>query len=104
MHRLPFSALFATFATFCSIFCASSLQAQSPTEEEYYRMIRLPIPEHIVLEAGALEFLPDGRLAIGTRRGEIYFLDNPLSEKPEDAFYFQFARGLHEILGLAWRD
>lgn len=89
---------------YTAIVGAAALLAQPPAEDECYRLVRLPIPEHIVLEAGALEFLPDGRLAIGTRRGEIYFLDKPLSEKPEDAFYFQFARGLHEILGLAWRD
>src|SRR4051794_28451068 len=105
--RLPQS--FVTSVFFCSIlslllFAIRPLLAEPHAEDEFYRVVRLPIPEHIVLEAGALEFLPDGKLAIGTRRGEIYFLDKPLSEKPEDAYYFQFARGLHEILGLAWRD
>jgi glucose/arabinose dehydrogenase len=107
MQPIHLTKIFVTFVFFCSflmLLVAKSHAADAPNESDYYRLVRLPIPEHIVLEAGALELLPDGKLAIGTRRGEIYFLDKPLSEKPEDAFYFQFARGLHEILGLAWRD
>lgn len=73
-------------------------------EDEYYRLIRFPMQERIVLEGGALEFLPDGRLAIATRRGEIYFVDKPLSENVEDISYKLFASGLHEVLGLAHRD
>jgi glucose/arabinose dehydrogenase len=75
-----------------------------PAEEDYYQIVRFAIPERLVLEAGALEFLPDGRLAIATRRGEIYLLDKPLAENPEDASFTLFATGLHEVLGLAWRD
>src|SRR5690349_9930264 len=75
-----------------------------PAEDDYYRIVRFAIPERLVLEAGALEFLPDGRLAIATRRGEIYLLDKPLTENPDDASFTLFATGLHEVLGLAWRD
>ena len=77
---------------------------QAHDEDDYYRIVRFPIPQHIVLEAGALEFLPDGKLAVGTRRGEIYLIDKPLTENPDDINYTRFATGLHEILGLAWRD
>ena len=62
------------------------------------------MPEQIVLEAGALEFLPDGKLAVATRRGDIYLVDQPLTETPEDASFTRLASGLHEVLGLAWRD
>jgi glucose/arabinose dehydrogenase len=95
-----------SFAVCLWLLLAGSLAAEEPrpTEDDYYRLIRFPIPERIVLEAGALEFLPDGRLAIATRRGEIYFLDKPLTENPDDARFALFAGGLHEVLGLAWRD
>src|SRR5205814_5007918 len=39
-----------------------------------------------------------------TRRGEIWLVDKPLTEQPEDAKFSLFASGLHEVLGLAWRD
>ena len=41
-------------------------------EREYYRVVSVPIPKGQVIEAGAFELLPDNRMAIGTRRGEIY--------------------------------
>jgi glucose/arabinose dehydrogenase len=73
-------------------------------EGDYYRLLRFPMSEHRVLEASALEFLPNGKLAVGTRRGEIYLVDQPLTEKPEEANFWLFASGLHEVLGLAWKD
>jgi glucose/arabinose dehydrogenase len=86
--------------------CSTALgQAGGPraVDDEYYRLIRFPMEERIVMEAGALELLPDGRLAVATRRGEVYLVDKPLTENPEDANFSLFAGGLHEVLGLAWR-
>jgi glucose/arabinose dehydrogenase len=83
---------------------AAAALGQQRNEDEYYRLIRFPMQERLVLEAGALDFLPDGRLAIATRRGEIYFVEKPLADNVEDVNYKLFASGLHEILGLAWRD
>ena len=49
--------------------------------------------------------MPDGRLAVGTRRGEIWMVHNPLGKDPaKDAVFTRYAEGLHEILGLAYRD
>jgi glucose/arabinose dehydrogenase len=87
--------------------CATGIAQQSGVqnaEDAYYRLIRFPMQERFVLEAGALEFLPDGKLAVATRRGEIYLVDKPLADKPETANFTQFANGMHEVLGLAWRD
>ena len=39
-------------------------------------------PGEIVLEAGALELMPDGKLAVGTRRGEIWMIDNASGRRP----------------------
>ena len=54
----------------------------APTEADYYPLVTLPIPDGAVLEAGALEMMPDGKLAVSTRRGEIYLVANPLSDDP----------------------
>jgi glucose/arabinose dehydrogenase len=48
--------------------------------------------------------LPDGKLAISTRRGDIYLLDEPFADPPERVRFTQFASGLHEVLGLTYRD
>jgi glucose/arabinose dehydrogenase len=75
-------------------------------EAAYYRLLTVPIPHDIVLEAGAMQFLPDGRLAVATRHGDIYLVHGALSDPPTpDRVRFEhFASGLHEVLGLAWRD
>ncbi|AGA29916.1 DUF7133 domain-containing protein [Singulisphaera acidiphila] len=74
------------------------------SEADYYPLVTLPIPEGVVLEAGALEMLPDGKLAVATRRGEIFLVANPLSDDPAKVKFERFAHGLHEVLGLAYRD
>ena len=44
--------------------------SEAPTEEDYYRMVTIPTPEGVLLEVGGLTTLPDGRIALSTRRGE----------------------------------
>ena len=78
--------------------------SKSDSEDAYYRMIRFPMSENIVLESGALEMMPDGKLAVATRRGDIYLLDKPFADPPDEAAFTLYASGLHEVLGLAFRD
>jgi cytochrome c551/c552 len=74
---------------------------ESPKEEDFYKIITPPIPEGIILEVGGLTTLPNGSLGISTRRGEVWIVDNPTSRTP---YFRKFASGLHEILGLAYKD
>lgn len=77
----------------------------APREEDHSTIAPLPIPEGVVLEVGALEWLPGDRLAVSSRRGDIYVVDNPLAaDLARDAKFTRFASGLHEVLGLAYRD
>lgn len=82
---------------------AATHAGQPPTEDDYYRIVRLSIPDGVVLEVGAIEMLPQGQLAVSSRRGDIYLVDRPLAE-PEAMRFKLFASGLHEVLGLAQRD
>ena len=75
-----------------------------PKQEDYYKVIPVPIPEEIVLEAGGLEFMPDGKLAVSTRRGDIYMVSNALDDESGNETFSLWARGLHEVLGLAYAD
>jgi hypothetical protein len=72
-------------------------------ERAYYRIVEVPIPEDLVIEAGAFETLPDGRIAVGTRHGDIYFVSGVDEAKPQPEYHL-FASGLDEIFGLAWKD
>lgn len=73
------------------------------TEEDYYQLHTISIPEDVKLEVGGLAVLPDGRLAVSTRRGEIWVISNAymFSGQPR---YTRFASGLHEVLGLVYKD
>lgn len=73
-------------------------------EAEYYSISALPIPEGEVLESGALELLPGRVLAASSRRGDVYLIDKPFSDDPRQIKFSRFASGLHEVLGLAYRD
>ena len=71
------------------------------TEADFYRITTVDIPERIELEVGGMDFLPDGRLAVCTRRGEVFLIGN---WEEDDRDYQLFARGLHEPLGLSVHD
>ena len=82
----------------------NAAEPKLPTEDDYYRIFKLPIPAGVVLEVGGLELLPDGKLAASSRRGDIYTITNPFSQVPSEINFRNFASGLHEILGLAWKE
>ena len=75
--------------------------AAKPIEKDFYAIDAVEIPAGAILEVGALEWIPDGRLAVATRRGEIWIASDPAAAKPR---WQRFAHGLHEVLGLAWQD
>lgn len=73
------------------------------SEGDYYRIETFAVPDDLKLEATGLAKLPDGRIAIAIRKGEVWTLENPDAD-PASAIFRQFASGLHEPLGLAWHD
>lgn len=83
---------------------APDTTAGGPTEEDYYRLVTVPIPEGVVLEVGGLATMPGGRLGVSTRRGEVWVLDDAYAEPPARPVFTRFAQGLHEPLGLAYHD
>ncbi|HYC83619.1 MAG TPA: hypothetical protein VEB86_00295, partial [Chryseosolibacter sp.] len=89
------------------IFTGSHVVAQksrAPIEDDFYRIITLPVPENMLLEVGGVATLPDGRIAICTRRGDVYVIENAYMENNSSPVFTLFASGLHEPLGLAYKD
>ncbi|MBC7534747.1 MAG: c-type cytochrome [Ferruginibacter sp.] len=81
---------------------AQTLTAQEAAkEEDFFRIVRMSVPENVMLEVGGLVTLPNGDLGISTRRGDVFIVENPTSARP---FFRKFASGLHEILGLAYKN
>ena len=73
---------------FCASICAGEKQKQNlntddlapvpknEREAEYYKIVDLFPPPGTVVESGSFLSLPDGRLAIGTRRGFVLLADH----------------------------
>ncbi len=79
----------------------SRLIAGAPEpDRQAYDVTTITVPAGIKMEASGLTVMPDGRLAVATRNGDIWLLslDEPGSQPA------RFASGLHEPLGLTWHD
>jgi glucose/arabinose dehydrogenase len=76
----------------------------SASEADYYSITTFETPEGVVLEAGGFQLMPDGKLAVCSRRGEIWMINDPFSETVSASQFQRFAHGLHETLTLAHRD
>lgn len=84
--------------------CAQSAVAQSAlakNESQYYKIVDVPIPDDVILEVGGLALNDEDKLGVSTRRGDVWLIDRPYGRKP---LYTRFAQGLHEPLGLNYKN
>ncbi len=85
----------------CLMLAFQSHAQESPMEEDFFKIMKVSAPEGTLLEVGGLAVMPNGNLGVATRRGEVYVVENPTGPKP---YFRKFASGLHEILGLLYKD
>lgn len=78
--------------------------ADPPTEDDYYRITTFELPLDETIEACGFQWMQDGRLAVCSRRGDIFMIDDPLAAEVKEDQFHPFARGLHEPLSLAEKD
>src|SRR6478735_9910419 len=92
---------FFTLGLLLGAYSVSAQFSKPPTEDDYYKIISIPAPEGVLLEAGGVATLPDRRIAVSTRRGDVWVIENASGVSPR---FTLFASGLHEALGLAYQD
>ncbi|WP_109830844.1 plastocyanin/azurin family copper-binding protein [Reichenbachiella versicolor] len=78
-----------------------TMPAVGQNVSDYYRIKNVNIPKEIKLEVGGVAFDDKGRLGVSTRRGELWLITNPYNSNPT---YKLFGQGMHENLGLAFKD
>jgi glucose/arabinose dehydrogenase len=83
---------------------ALALGSDVAPESDFYEVDWLTPPDKAVVEVGGMDFLPDRRLIVSTRRGQVWIVENPLAENAADARFHLFAEGLQEGLGLSVVD
>ena len=84
-------------------------------EDAYYRIVSVatskaatesrsknwkPASEGLPLEISGMTFMPDRRLAVAIRKGEVWLLDGVYDNPPNQVRYHRYANALHEPLGL----
>lgn len=95
-------SIYHTFLFVTLIVTGLNARAQeTPKEEDFSRIFKVATPEGIILEVGGLVSMPNGNLGVSTRRGDVFIVENPTSANP---YFRKFASGLHEVLGLAYKD
>lgn len=100
MRILRHSIIFLSLITTATFSQAQKAMVQS--EKDFYSLKTIAIPEEVKLEVGGIAVLPDGRIAASTRRGEIWIIQNAYGSGAPH--FTKFASGLHEVLGLAYKD
>jgi cytochrome c551/c552/glucose/arabinose dehydrogenase len=73
-------------------------------EDDYYPIVTMPVPENVLLEVGGMTTLPDGRLVLATRRGDVWLIENPSSYLNGNSNFKLYASGLHEPLGCVYKE
>ncbi len=82
----------------------ASAASRSEQEAAYYPVTTFELPDNSYLEAGALQLMPDGKLAVATRFGDLYMIEDPFAKNLSASQFKLFANGLHEVLGLTLHD
>ncbi len=87
--------------------CASLVvAAELPQPKSSYTTVAYTPPAGVKFEVTGIARLPDGRVAVALRKGEVWLLQHPDADpaNPEAVGYKRIASGLHEALGLAWHE
>ena len=71
---------------------------KNPVESDYYPITTIPLPEGEVIEVSGIDILPGNKVAIASRRGDIFVGDGVWGDQPKPKWTL-YARGLHETLG-----
>ncbi len=94
---------FAVFAQSIGAQTLGEYWGTAEQESKYYRIVEIPAPEGTAIEAGSFEVMPDGCLAIGTRRGDIFLVNGAFDQHPQPT-YHRYASGLDELMGMSFKD
>lgn len=71
---------------------------------EFYQTEQIPLPQDEVMELGSIALLPEKKIAVASRRGDVWICEGAYGEDLSAVKWTKFAEGLHEPFGMFWRD
>ena len=77
---------------------ALALQAQ------YYDRVQIPTPPGEVVEVSSIALMPGKKVAIATRRGDVWVCEGAYEDDVTKVKWTKFASNLHEPLGMFYKD
>ena len=81
-----------------------SLDNSEEKQDQFYQREEIPTPEDIVLEASGITILPDQKVAVSSRRGDIWICEGAYGEDLSKVSWTLYASGLHEPLGISYHE
>lgn len=88
-------------AGLAALSAAPLLAEDAPT---FYETELIPMPEGPVIEVGSIALLPDEKIAVTGRRGDVWIVSGAYDDDLSQVEWKPFAEGLHEPFGAWWDD
>ena len=73
-------------------------------QSDFYTREEIPLPPGEVMEIGSIALMPDQKVAVATRRGDLWICSGAYGDDLSKVTWKKFAQGLHEPFGMAWKD
>lgn len=81
---------------------ATRLLAQQ--QSEFYLREEIPLPLGEVMEVSSIALMPNEKVAVGTRRGDVWICTGAYADDLSKVSWVKFTEGLHEPLGMYYKD
>jgi hypothetical protein len=78
--------------------------AQAAKQSDFYMREEIPLPAGEVMEIGSIALMPEKKIAVTTRRGDLWICSGAYGEDLSQVTWKKFAQGLHEPFGMFWKD
>lgn len=82
--------------------CTATLAQQK--QSDFYTIESIPLPPGEVMEIGSIALMPGDKVAVTTRRGDLWICEGAYGDDLTKVKWTRFAHGLHEPLGMYWKD
>ena len=81
-----------------------AVKAAEARQSEFYERVEIPTPAGEVTEVSSIALLPGKKVAIGTRRGDIWVAEGAYDADLSKIKWTKFASNQHEPLGMFWKE
>ena len=87
---------------FFTAFFLTVTLCRAANQSDFYLRQEIPLPPGEVMEIGSIALMPEQKIAVTTRRGDLWICTGAYGEDLTKVTWKKFAQGLHEPLGMFW--